>query len=178
MATATTQMKTFEALKENMGYKNIMQAPRVLKVVVSTGTGAAKDKKRRDLIVERLARITGQAPSERAAKKSIATFKVRAGDIAGYQITLRGARMQAFLDKFIHIVLPRTKDFRGIKPSAIDEMGNISIGVKEHTVFPETSDEDSKDVFGLAVTIVTSAKSKKEAEAFLRYLGVPLQESK
>ena len=176
MATTTTQMKTFEALKGALGYTNIMQAPKVLKVVVSTGTGNAKDQKRRDLIVERLARITGQAPAVRTAKKSIATFKIRTGDIVGYQVTLRGARMQAFLDKLIHVVLPRTKDFRGIKPSAIDEMGNISIGIKEHIVFPETADEDSKDVFGLAVTIVTSAKSKKEAEAYLRYLGVPLQE--
>ena len=144
----TLQTKAFEALKEGMGYKNIMQAPKVLKIVVSTGTGAAKDQKRRDLIVDRLARITGQAPAARAARKSIATFKIRAGDIVGYQVTLRGARKEAFLDKLIHIVLPRTKDFRGIKPSAIDEMGNISIGIKEHTVFPETSDEDSKDIFG------------------------------
>ena len=83
--------------------------------------------------------------------------------------------MQAFLDKLIHIVFPRMKDFRGLKPATIDEMGNISIGIKEHTVFPETADEDSKDVFGLAITIVTTAKNKKEAEAFLRHLGLPLR---
>ena len=144
--------------------------PKVLKLVVSTGTGNAKDQKRRDLIIDRLTRITGQAPSVRRAKKSIATFKVRQGDIVGYQVTLRGARCQSFLDKLIHIVLPRMKDFRGIKASAIDEMGNITIGIKEHTVFPETADEDSKDMFGVAVTIVTSAKTKAEAEKFLRYL--------
>ena len=84
--------------------------------------------------------------------------------------------MQSFLDKLIHIVLPRFKDFRGIKTSAIDEMGNISIGLKEHIVFPETSDEDSKDIFGLAITIVTTAKSAKEAESFLRHIGLPLRE--
>ena len=152
-----------------------MQTPKVSKIIVSTGVGSLKDKKKLELIIERLTRITGQAPAVRGAKKSIANFKSRVGDVAGYQVTLRGARMQSFLDKLIHIVLPRFKDFRGIKPSAIDEMGNISIGFKEHIAFPETSDEDTKDIFGLAVTIVTTAKSKKEAEAYLRHLGLPLQ---
>jgi len=172
-------MRTFEALKNELGYKNVMQAPRVQKIVVSTGVGKTnKDKKRLELVRDRLSRITGQAAAPRAAKKAIANFKSRAGDTVGYQVTLRGARQQAFLNKLIHIVFPRGKDFRGIKLSAIDEMGNISIGLKEHTVFPETSDEDAKDIFGLAITIVTSAKNKKEAEAFLRHLGLPLQEAK
>lgn len=170
--------KTFDALKSGMGYTNVMQTPKVSKIVVSTGVGSLKDKKKLELIVDRISRITGQAPVTRGAKKSIANFKSRVGDVAGYQVTLRGSRMQSFLSKLINIVLPRVKDFRGIKPSAIDEMGNISIGFKEHIVFPETSDEDSKDIFGLAVTIVTTAKSKKEAEAFFRFLGLPLQESK
>ncbi len=168
---------TFDALKSEFGYKNVMQAPRLVKIVVSSGVGSQKDKKKLELIVDRLTRITGQAPAPRGAKKSIANFKVRVGDVAGYTTTLRGERMQNFFDKLIHIVLPRVKDFRGIKPSAIDEMGNISIGMKEHTVFPETSDEDSKDIFGLAITIVTTAKNKKEAESFLRHLGVPLKEA-
>ena len=175
-AKAAKHNATFDALKGTMGYTNVMQTPKVLKVVVSTGVGKVnKDKKRLDLVVDRLSRITGQAPAARGAKKSIANFKSRIGDIVGYQTTLRGARMQSFLDKLIHIVLPRVKDFRGIKPSAIDEMGNITIGIKEHIVFPETSDEDSKDIFGLAVTITTTAKNKKEAEAFFRHLGLPLQ---
>ena len=178
MQSSTTQANTFEALKGAMNYSNIMQAPRVEKVVVSIGTGALKDQKRRDLIIDRLTRLTGQAPAPRQAKKSIATFKIREGDEVGYQVTLRGARMRSFLDKLVHIVFPRVKDFRGVSPKAIDEMGNITIGLKEHTVFPETSDEDSKDIFGLAVTIVTSAKNNKEAEVFLRHIGVPLQESK
>jgi len=176
MSTATLQKKTFDALKSELGYKNIMQTPRVVKIIVSTGVGAAKDQKRRDLIADRLARITGQAPSTRLAKKSIANFKIRQGDVVGYQVTLRGERGRAFLDKLIHIVLPRVKDFRGISLNSIDEMGNISLGIKEHIVFPETADEDSKDIFGLAITIVTSTKSKKEAERFLRHLGVPLRE--
>ena len=95
--------------------------------------------------------------------------------MVGYQVTLRGARMYDFLEKLIHIALPRTRDFRGLAPSAIDEMGNLTIGIKEHSIFPETSDEDLKDVFGLAVTTVTTAKDKKEAEAFFRHLGFPLR---
>ncbi len=177
MKTQTIQDKTFDALKADFGYTSPMQAPRVVKIVVSTGVGSLKDKKKLELIVDRMRKITGQAPAVRSAKKSIANFKIRVGDVAGYQVTLRGARMQSFLDKLIHIVFPRVKDFRGIKLTAIDEMGNISIGLKEHTVFPETSDEDSKDIFGLAITIVTTAKNKKEAESFLRHLGMPLQES-
>jgi len=174
--TSTIQQSTFEALKGEMGYRNIMQAPRVTKIIVNTGVGTVKDKKRLEIIVDRLAKITGQAPAVRGAKKSIANFKIRTGDTAGYQVTLRGARAQAFLDKFIHIVLPRVKDFRGIRPTSIDEMGNISVGLKEHTVFPETSDEESKDIFGLSITIATTAKNKKEAESFLRHLGLPLQQ--
>ncbi|MBI4094102.1 50S ribosomal protein L5 [Candidatus Kaiserbacteria bacterium] len=168
--------RVFDAMKIEFGYSSPMQAPHVVKIVVSCGVGKMnKDKKRLDLIVDRLSRITGQAPASRGAKKAIANFKSRKGDVVGYQVTLRGARADAFLQKLIHIALPRTKDFRGIAPSAIDEMGNITIGIKEHTVFPETSDEDSKDIFGLAITIATTAKNKKEAEAFLRLLGLPLR---
>jgi large subunit ribosomal protein L5 len=175
-STLTAQKKAYEALKGDVGYTNIMQTPKVTKVVISTGVGKVnKDKKRLELVEDRLARITGQAPAQRAAKKAIANFKSRAGDIVGYQVTLRGARMRAFLSKLINIVLPRVKDFRGLKATAIDEMGNITLGIKEHTVFPETSDEDAKDVFGLAITIGTTAKNKKEAEAFLRHIGLPLQ---
>jgi large subunit ribosomal protein L5 len=179
MDAVATRTQTFNALKGDFGYTSPMQAPRVEKIIVSTGVGKVnKDKKRVELIEDRIARITGQSAAPRAAKKAIANFKSRAGDIVGYQVTLRGARMQAFLDKLVHIVLPRVKDFRGVKTGAIDEMGNITIGIREHTVFPETADEDSKDVFGIAITIVTSAKNKKEAEAFLRHISVPLQEAK
>jgi large subunit ribosomal protein L5 len=165
----------FGALKGDMGYANVMQAPRLSKVVVSIGTGKVQDKNKLSVIQERLARITGQKSSPRPAKKSIASFKLREGDIIGYQITLRGARMYSFLDKLIHIALPSTKDFRGIKVSAIDDMGNITIGIKEHTIFPETADEDVKDIFSFAITIVTTAKTKPEAEAFFRHIGIPLQ---
>lgn len=165
-------------MKGEFGYASPMQAPKVVKVVVSTGVGKVnKDKKRLELIEDRLARITGQAPAPRSAKKSIANFKSRAGDIVGYQITLRGKRADDFLSKLVNIVLPRVKDFRGINPKAIDEMGNITIGLREHTVFPETADEDSKDIFGIAITITTTAKNKKESESFLRHLGLPLREN-
>src|ERR1700733_5171780 len=178
MNAVATQSNTFKALKGDFGYSSPMQAPRVTKVIISTGVGKVnKDKKRLELVQDRLERITGQHPAPRAAKKAIANFKSRTGDIVGYQITLRGARMQSFLDKLIHIVLPRVKDFRGLNAKAIDEMGNITIGLREHTVFPETSDEDSKDIFGLAVTITTTAKNAKEAESYLRHLGLPLREA-
>jgi large subunit ribosomal protein L5 len=166
---------SFDALKGSFNYKNRMSSPRLLKVVVSSGVGSAKDKNRLKLVEDRLARITGQKPSPRPAKASIAQFKMREGDIVGYQATLRGARMYDFLDKLIHIALPRTRDFRGISETAVDGMGNITIGIKEHTIFPETSDEDLKDVFGLAVTIVTTASSREEALAFFKHLGVPFK---
>ena len=166
---------TFDALKDAFQYRNTMQAPRVEKVVVSTGTGKITDKNQVALIQDRLTRITGQKPSPRGAKQSIASFKLRQGDIIGYQVTLRGERMRHFLDKLVHVALPRTRDFHGLKTSAIDEMGNYTIGIKEHTIFPETSDEELKDVFGLAITVVTTAKTKQEAEALLRHIGLPLQ---
>ncbi len=165
----------FGALKGTLGYTNVMQAPRLVKAVVSIGTGKVSDKNKLKVIEERLARITGQKTSPRPAKKSIASFKLREGDIIGYQVTLRGPRMYSFLDKLIHIALPQTKDFRGVKIGAIDDMGNITIGIKEHTIFPETADEDVKDIFSFAITIVTTAKTKPEAEAFLRHIGIPLQ---
>lgn len=165
----------FEALKSSLGYANVMQTPRLDKVVVSVGIGKIEDKAKKEAILNRLSQITGQKPSPRGAKQSIASFKLRQGDIIGYQVTLRGERMHHFLDKLIHIALPQTRDFRGLKTTAIDDMGNITLGIKEHTIFPETADEDIRDVFSLAVTIVTTAKTKVEAEAFLRHIGLPLQ---
>ena len=176
METLKTKLtNAFDAMKDGFSYKNVMQTPRIEKIAVSTGTGRIDDKGKMAVIEDRLARITGQKASPRPAKQSIASFKLREGDIIGYQVTLRGERMRHFLDKLIHIALPQTRDFRGIKPTAIDEMGNITIGIKEHTIFPETADEDIRDVFSLAITIVTTAKTREEAEAFLRHIGLPLQ---
>ncbi|MBI3571928.1 50S ribosomal protein L5 [Candidatus Kaiserbacteria bacterium] len=173
--TKQRQQTAYDALRADFGYTSPMQSPRVAKVVVSAGVGKKREKKQLEIIQDRLARITGQKAAPRAAKISIASFKVREGDTVGLQTTLRGPRMYDFLDRLVHIALPRTRDFRGIPATAIDDMGNLTIGVKENTIFPETGDEDLKDVFGLAVTIVTTAKNKKEADAFLRHLGVPLR---
>src|SRR6266481_1465766 len=144
--TKERQQSSYLALKEAFGYTSPMQGPRILKVIVSSGVGKKRDKKQIELIQDRLAKITGQKSAPRAAKQSIASFKVREGDTVGLQVTLRGARMYDFLDKLIHIALPRTRDFRGLKASAIDDMGNITVGIKENTIFPETTDEDLKDV--------------------------------
>lgn len=161
----------FDALKGQFGYKNKLQAPRIEKVIVSTTTGSIKDLKKRDLMGDRVAKITGQKPVITTAKKSIATFKLRTGDASGYKVTLRGDKMWAFLDKVVNIAFPRTKDFRGISATGVDNMGNFSFGIKENTVFPETSDENIQDIFGLGATIVTTSKNKEETKAFLDTLG-------
>lgn len=173
--TKAKQQNTFDALKGDLHLKNKFQSPKLVKVVVTCGVGSQKDKNKVKVIEDRLQRITGQKVSPRGAKKSIASFKVREGDTVGYQITLRGARMFDFLDKLIHVALPRTRDFRGIDPKAIDEMGNITMGIKESTIFPECQNEDLKDVFSLALTIATTATDKKGAELFFRHIGLPLK---
>ena len=180
MATTQKTMKevlgaVYPTLKDTFGYTNVMQAPTIEKVVISTGVGKIEDKNKLTLIQDRLAQITGQKVAARGAKQSIASFKLREGEIVGYQVTLRGKRMLSFLDKFIHIALPQTRDFRGLNVTAIDEMGNMTIGIPDHTIFPETGNDEIKDVFGFAVTIVTTAKSKKEAEALLRHMHLPLK---
>ncbi len=169
--------ESFSPLKEKLGLKNAMQAPRLSKVVISNGFGSVKDKKKIELIADRLAKITGQKPATRVTKKAIASYKTREGDPIAYQITLRGKRMCEFLDRLIHIALPRTKDFRGLSRNSVDAMGNYTIGIKEHTIFAETADEDLKDVFGMSLTIVTTTRNKNSTLAFLEYIGLPLKKS-
>lgn len=172
-----TKQKQDIAYKTLGGYKTKLAAPRLTKIVISSGTGSGmkKDRTKNETIIDRLTKITGQKPTLRIAKKSVASFKVRQGDPIGVSVTLRGARMQHFLDKLVHIAIPRTKDFRGIDQKAVDSIGNMTIGVKEHTIFPETSDEDLRDVFGFAITLVSTAKNHDEALAFFRYLGIPFK---
>ena len=167
----------FEKLKNIFNYKNVMAAPKMHKVVLNVGTGTAlkKDKNKNDAILLRLAKITGQKGALRGAKQSIASFKIRQGDPIGVVTTLRGKRMYAFLEKLINVALPRTKDFRGINRTAVDSIGNLTIGVKEHTIFPETADEDIKDVFGMSITLVSNAKNKKEGTAFFELIGIPFK---
>ncbi len=167
--------ESFEALKSKLGFVNMMQAPKILKVVVSAGVGSFNDKKKIDIVEDRLGKITGQKPIKRGAKQSVASFKSREGDIVGVQVTLRGEKMWSFVDRLFNVALPRTKDFRGISNEAYDDMGNYTLSIKEHTVFPETSDEDLKDVFGFAVTIVTNLKSKEQTKSFFEALGLPFR---
>lgn len=164
-------------MKDIFHYKNAMAAPRMKKIVINTGTGTAikKDKNKNDAILDRLAKITGQKGALKDAKQSIASFKIRQGDPIGIVVTLRGQRMNAFLEKLINVALPRTKDFRGIARQAVDNIGNLTIGVKEHIIFPETADEDIRDVFGMSVTLVSSARNKKEGTAFFELLGIPFK---
>lgn len=169
--------EAFVALKTEFNYKNPMQAPKIEKVVVSCGVGSMKDKKKIELVADRLSKITGQLPARKGAKQSVAAFKVREGDTVGMQVTLRGERMYDFLDRLINIALPRTKDFRGIPNTGVDEMGNYTLGIRENTIFPESSDEDLKDVFGLAVTIVTNVHDAKQTRAFLAHLGFPFKKA-
>jgi large subunit ribosomal protein L5 len=168
---------SFEKLSKQFGYTNTMAAPRLTKVTVSVATGTAmkKDRKRNDLVMDRLAVLTGQKPTLRKAKQSVASFKTREGDPIGVAVTLRGARMFGFLDKVLNVALPRTKDFRGLNRSSVDAIGNMTFGIKEHTIFPEIKDEELKDVFGMAITMGTTAKTKEEATAFFELIGVPFK---
>ncbi|MDQ5883606.1 MAG: large subunit ribosomal protein [Patescibacteria group bacterium] len=178
MKTVKDKIKeSFSALKGDFGYKNVMAAPKIQKVVISVGTGSKmrNDKNKNAFIAERIAKITGQKPAMRSAKKSIAQFKVREGEAIGMSVTLRGEKMYSFIDKLINIALPRTKDFRGVESRIIDDIGNLTLGIREHTIFPETGDEELKDVFGLAVTIVTTAKSKAEGKALFDHIGMPFK---
>lgn len=171
------EKKAYSILKDKYGYKNVMSAPRLSKVIVSSGTGSGlkKNKDYSNLVIDRISKITGQKPVVKNAKKSIAGFKIREGDPVGVMVTLRGARMYGFLEKLINVAIPRTKDFRGINKKIIDDIGNLTMSIKEHTIFPETGDEDLKDVFGMSITIVTTAKNKEESFEFFSLLGVPFK---
>jgi len=169
----------FDVMKGEFGYKNPFQGVRLTKVSISIGTGTKmkKDPKHNAFVLDRLAKITGQKGSLRGAKKSVASFKIRQGDPVGVLITLRGDNMFSFLDKLFNVALPRTKDFRGIERRIVDKMGNATLSIKEHTIFPETNDEELKDVFGFALTIGTSAKTKEEATKFLELIGLPFKKA-
>jgi len=162
-------------MKEKFGYKNDLAVPRIIKVIVNTGVGSVKDEKQFEFIEKQLALIAGQKPAKRLAKKSIASFKLRQGALAGYSVALRSGRMYDFLDRLLNIAIPRIGDFRGLNPKAVDEAGNITIGIKEHTIFPEISEEEIKMIFGLEVTIVTTAKTREEALELFRLLGFPFK---
>ena len=169
------QIGAFETMKKEFGYSNVMQVPKIMKVVLSVGVGSFKDKKKIDLVENRMAKITGQKAVRRGAKQSIANFKLRQGEPVGVITTLRGPRMLAFLDKLINVAIPATKDFRGISKTSVDDMGNMTMGIKEHIIFPEAADEELKDVFGMAITVTTTCKTKPEAQRFFELLGFPFK---
>lgn len=166
------------ALRRELGVKNVMAVPRLLKVTVNTGVGRmVKDGRQMDVIERDLALLTGQKPSARGAKKSVATFKVRQGVTVGYAVTLRGVRMWDFLDRFISLALPLSKDFRGVERSAVDAHGNLNIGIREHSIFPEVHLDNIKDIFGLQVTVTTTARTHERGLALLTHLGIPFKKA-
>jgi len=164
------------ALRKQFGYKNVMEVPKILKVVVNVGVGKVKeDKKKIDQLVEDLKKITGQAPVRAKARKSIAGFKVRENQIVGVVCTLRGYKMYSFLDKLINVSLARVRDFQGVSANGFDGRGNYHLGLKEHLVFPEISSESLENIFGLEVSIVTNARKDEPARELLKLMNFPFK---
>ncbi len=164
-------------LKDELKLANVHQAPRITKVVISSGTGKKRDDKRYyEAVKNTLTRITGQMPIDRASKKSVASFKVRAGmSRAGLSVTLRDARMYEFLDRLINIALPRVRDFRGISAKAFDKSGNLNIGITEHSIFPELTFEETQVSHGLQITVVITGGNAEYSRVLLEKLGVPFE---
>ena len=164
------------ALKQHFQYKNVMEIPRLEKIVINMGLGDCKDNaKALEVAVGELATISGQKPLVTKAKKSIANFKLRAGMNVGAKVTLRGDRMYEFADKLVSIVLPRVRDFRGVSTKAFDGRGNYSLGVREQLIFPEIEYDKVEKIRGMEMIFVTTAKTDEEAKELLRLLGMPFQ---
>lgn len=165
-----------QKLQEELGLKNKMAVPKVSKIVVSIGLGEAKDNAAiLDKVKVYLSSLAGQTPVITYAKKSIATFKVTKGQPIGMMVTLRSDRMYAFLDKLVSVVLPKVRDFKGISSNSFDNGGNLNIGLKEQTIFPEVDYKTIDRTRGMAVTITTTAKNKDEGKKLLEYLGIPFR---
>lgn len=168
--------KVIPAIMKEKKYTNILQVPKVVKIVVNRGLGDAKDNQTSfNKAVDELAMITGQKPVVTVSKKSIANFKLRAGNKIGAKVTLRGEKMYEFLDKLISIALPRVRDFQGISTKSFDGKGNYALGLKEQLVFPEISYEKIEKVRGLDIVICTSAKNDDDAKLLLDYMGMPFK---
>jgi large subunit ribosomal protein L5 len=166
-------------MKEKFGYRNNLSIPKIKKVVVNIGVGSVlRDEQVQQLVARDLMAITGQKAVATVAKRAISAFKVREGMVVGYKVTLRGKRMFDFIDRLINVVLPRTRDFRGLESKSVDRSGNLTIGIREHIIFPEISQEEIKKIFGLEVTINTNAKSREEALELFRLLGFPIKKDK
>lgn len=168
------RQRIIPSLMKRFGFQNFLRAPQVTKVVLNIGVGeATQDIKLLDLAVADLARVSGQKPSIRKAKKSIANFKLRSGMPVGAMVTLRGKRMYEFLDRLINATIPRIRDFRGVSRKSFDGRGNYSLGIVEHVIFPEIDRDKVTRLWGMDVTIVTSAKNDEEGYELLREMGMP-----
>ncbi|HUG94053.1 MAG TPA: 50S ribosomal protein L5 [Planctomycetaceae bacterium] len=164
------------ALQQKLGKDNVHAVPRLLKIVVSMGVGAAiQDRKRLDEAMGHLAQLTGQKPQITRSRKAISAFRLRQGMEVGCRVTLRGKRMYEFLDRLIALALPRVRDFRGLNPNGFDGHGNYSLGLNEQLVFPEIHPDSVQHVQGMNINLVTSARTDDEARELLRELGVPLR---
>ena len=162
------------ALFKKFGYKSVMQIPKLDKIVINVGCGEAKDdQKKIDAIMSDLSQITGQKPIVCRAKKAIANFKLREGNIIGVKVTLRNDTMYEFLDRFFNVALPRVRDFRGINPNSFDGRGNYSVGIKEQLIFPEIEYEKIDAIRGMDINFVTTAKTDEEAKELLALMGAP-----
>jgi large subunit ribosomal protein L5 len=166
------------ALLKSFGFKNVMQVPRIQKVVVNIGLGEAlENPKALEAATADLMQVTGQKPVQTKARRSIANFKLREGRLIGTKVTLRGDRMWSFLDRLLNIALPRVRDFRGVSANAFDGRGNYTLGIRDQLVFPEIEYDQIDKMRGMEVTIVTSAKSDEQARALLQLLGMPFGKS-
>ena len=164
------------ALKQKFGYKNAMQVPKLCKIVINMGLGDCKDNaKAMEQAIAELATIAGQKPMITKAKKSIANFKVREGQNVGAKVTLRGARMEEFMDKLVSVALPRVRDFRGVSTKAFDGRGNYALGIREQLLFPEIEYDKVEKIRGMEMIFVTTAQTDEEAQELLRLLGMPFE---
>ena len=163
-------------LKADLGVKNVMQVPKIVKITVNMGVGeAVADRKLMDAAVADLTKITGQKPSVRKSRKAVASFKLRAGLGVGCMVTLRGDRMYEFLDRLINIAMPRIRDFRGVSPRSFDGRGNYSLGIKEQIIFPEIQYDQIDTIRGMDITITTTASDNKQGRALLEAFNFPFR---
>jgi large subunit ribosomal protein L5 len=170
--------KIIAKLKEQFGYQNIHQVPKVSKIIINRGLGeASQNAKALESSINELATITGQKPVVTRAKKAIASFKIRQGMPVGVMVTLRGDRMYAFLERLIHLALPRIRDFRGISPKSFDGRGNYSLGVREQLIFPEIDYDAIDQIRGLDISIVTTANNDEEGRTLLQEMGMPFRKN-
>lgn len=165
------------ALQKEFKIGNVMAVPKIQKITINVGVGRlTKDEKTLERIAGDIAKISGQKPVYRKAKKSIASFKLRQGVTVGISVTLRGKRMYDFIDRFVTIALPRSRDFRGIDAKHFDASGNLNFGIKESSIFPELNYENTKDIFSLQLTVTTTAKDRAQGVALLKSIGFPIKD--